>query len=493
MSSLVKLSASQMRAGLLSGEFTAKDLTSAHLDRIDATNTELNSFLLVTRESALESAENADKTIKQLGNKSPLFTGIPVAIKDMLVTKGIETKCASKILEGFIPPYDCTAVYRLKEHGAVILGKTNMDEFAMGSSNENSAYGPVRNPWDKSRVPGGSSGGSAACVCSGQAPIALGTDTGGSIRQPASLTGTIGLKPTYGRVSRYGAVAYASSLDQIGPFGRTVEDVAMALQVIAGKDSRDSTSIGAPVPNYLEELACAKGKGLSGLRVGVPKEYFSQGIDPEVSKSVHASIKALEGLGCQLVDISLPTTDYALATYYIIGPAEASSNLSRYDGIRYGKRSKNHKSLAELYASTRSEGFGQEVKRRILIGTYVLSQGYYDAYYRKAQQVRTLIIEDFKKAFSEQCDIIATPVSPTTAFALGEKTSNPLQMYMADICTIPVNLAGLPGISVPCGLDSKGLPIGLQLVGPALEETRLLVTAQAFMDQCPFDVTANIV
>lgn len=416
-----------------------------------------------------------------------MLCGIPVAVKDMLVTKDIQTTCASKILKGFIPPYDGTAVAKLKENGAVIVGKTNLDEFAMGSSNEHSHFGPVKNPWDITRVPGGSSGGSAVAVAAGQAPLALGTDTGEfNLTQPASLTGTVGIKPTYGRVSRYGAVAYASSFDQIGPFARNIKDLAIILEAISGPNEDDSTSMNVAVPNYLEELEKTEGSNLSGLRIGVPKEYFVDGMDKEVEASVRDSFKVFEKLGAKIVDISLPHTEYTLAVYYIIAPAEAASNLARYDGIRYGYRTANAENLNELYEITRAEGFGSEVKRRILIGNYVLSAGYYDAYYLKAQQVRTLIINDFKAAFHNHCDIIATPVAPTTAFRLGEKTSSPLSMYLEDIFTVPINLAGVPGLSVPCGLDSNGLPIGLQLIGAPFSELQMLKTALAFEKEVNF-------
>ncbi len=483
---LVSLSASEMRAGLIARRFSAVELVSAHLLRIEQTNKRFNSFLLVRAEECLKEAKLADRVLAEKGEDSPVFTGIPVAIKDMLITEGTETTCASKILKGFIPPYDCTAIRRLKQHGAIVLGKTNLDEFAMGASNENSAFGPVRNPWDETRVSGGSSGGSAVAVSLGQAPLALGTDTGGSIRQPAGFTGTCGIKPTYGRVSRYGAVAFASSLDQIGPFARSVEDLALALRIIAGVDEHDSTSMDVEVPDYVEALKTAS-SAIRGLRVGVPKEYFVKGMDSEVESGVRASIKLLGELGATIVDVSLPYTQYAIPVYYIINPAEASSNLSRYDGVRYGLRSKTANSLTELYEKTRAEGFGPEVKRRILIGTYVLSAGYYDAYYLKAQQVRTLIINDFKAAFANSCDVIACPTSPTTAFPLGEKSDSPLQMYLADIFTCPLNLAGLPGVSVPCGLDSSGLPIGFQLIGPPFSESRLLQVAHAFETQLRFD------
>ncbi|OVE80294.1 aspartyl/glutamyl-tRNA amidotransferase subunit A [bacterium J17] len=481
MNILVKLSASEMRAGLISSDFSAVELTKAHLDQIESTNENLNSFITVSSVQALKDAEKADAVLKEKQSSAPALCGIPVAIKDMLVTKGIETTCASKILKGFIPPYQCTAVAKLKKQGAVVVGKTNLDEFAMGSSNEHSAFGSVKNPWDNSRVAGGSSGGSAVAVAAAQAAISLGTDTGGSIRQPASFNGILGLKPTYGRVSRYGAVGFASSLDQIGPFARTVEDLALTLEAISGHDQSDATSMEVDVPKFSAELASADEKSLEGLKVGIPKEYFIDGIDAEVKSSVEKSLEQLGSLGAELIEISLPHTEYATATYYIVNSAEASSNLSRYDGVRYGYRAKEAKGTEEMYRQTRAAGFGREVKRRILMGTHVLSTGYYDAYYKKAQQVRTLIAKDFREAFKDKCDIIAAPVSPTTAFAFGEKSEDPLAMYLADVFTLPVNLAGLPGLSLPCGLDSNKLPIGLQLIAPAFEELRLLKTAKAFL------------
>lgn len=477
-----------MRAGLLKGDFRSEDLALAHLERIKQSNEELNSFITITEEKALQAAKAADVRLGEEKENSPLLCGIPLALKDMLVTKGVETTCASKILKGFVPPYTCTAVRRAEAQGAVVLGKTNMDEFGMGSSSENSAFGPVRNPWDKNRIPGGSSGGSAAAVASGQVPIALGTDTGGSVRQPAAMTGTLGLKPTYGRVSRYGAIAYASSCDQIGPFARSVPDLAAIFSAIAGKDSRDSTSVDKAVPNYLAEMHEKANEGLRGLKIGVPKEYLGDGLQEDIKTSFDASLKTFEKLGAEIIDVSLPHTEHALATYYIIVPAEASSNLARYDGVRYGHRAAQADTLQELYAKTRAEGFGKEVKRRIMMGSYVLSAGYYDAYYLKAQQVRTLVADDFKAAFANHCDIIATPVSPVTAFLLGERTASPLEMYLADVMTVPVSLAGLPALSLPSGLDSQKLPIGLQLIAPAFEESRLLSSAQAFLTEQPFEL-----
>ena len=486
MQSLISLSAAKMRAGLLQGQFSAFELVEAHLNRIRETQ-ELNSFILVEDKQALAAAKKADEILAKAGQNSPLLTGIPVAIKDMLVTKGMETTCGSKILKGFIPPYECTAVARLRDAGAIIIGKTNMDEFAMGSSSETSFAGPVRNPYDTKRVSGGSSGGSAVAVSVGQAPLSLGTDTGGSIRQPAAFCGVLGLKPTYGRVSRYGAVAYASSCDQIGPFARSIEDLALALGIIAGKDENDSTSMEVEVPDYLG-LIHGSSADLSGLRIGVPKEYFIPGMDSEVEGAVRRSLDTLAGLGAQIVDISLPHTEYALAAYYIIVPAEASSNLARYDGVKFGFRSERTSSLAEMYEATRAEGFGRTVKERILVGTYVLSAGYYEAFYHKAQQVRTLIIADFQAAFAEHCDVIAAPVSPSTAFLLGEKTDSPVQMYLADVFTVPLNLAGLPGLSLPCASDNNGLPIGMQLIAPPFSESTLLRVGDAFLRATDFDL-----
>lgn len=491
MCELIALTAREMRVGLLKGDFTSVELTDAHLERISSTNQEFNSFLTVTEERARTSAARADEQLQREKEHSAPLTGIPVAIKDMLVTKGVQTTAGSKILEGFLPPYQCTAVQRLETAGAVLLGKTNLDEFAMGSSNENSAFGVVRNPWDSSRVPGGSSGGSAVAVSLGQSAMSLGTDTGGSIRQPASFSGVFGLKPTYGRVSRYGAIAFASSLDQIGPFARSAYDLALALEVIAGFDAHDGTSMKEEVPSYTAELESQRGRGLKGTRVGVPKEYLTDGVASDVKNSIAAALKTLENLGAQVVDISLPHTEYATAVYYILAPAEASSNLNRYDGVRYGYRALPLTSLRDLYSKTRNQGFGDEVKRRILTGTFVLSAGYFDAYYRKAQRVRTLIINDFRAAFHNDCDIIAAPVAPTTAFPIGEKTDNPLDMYLADILTIPASLAGLPGLSVPCGLDSDGLPIGLQLIGPPFREVDLLHAAQEFSNETDFDCRAQ--
>ena len=488
MTNLLGLSAVEMRDGLISRDFSARELAEAHLVRIEQTNPQVNSFITISRDKALHDADRADKILAEHGASSPRLTGIPIAVKDMLCTQGIETTCASNILKGFVPPYDSTAVSRMKADGAVIVGKTNMDEFAMGSSSEHSAHGPVRNPWDLERVPGGSSGGSAVAVALGQSPIAIGTDTGGSIRQPASFCGVVGMKPTYGRVSRYGVVAYASSLDQVGPFARTVSDIALIMESIAGHDDHDSTSMKVEVPSYLSTLRANQGLGLQGIRVGVPKEYFIPGMDPAVDKSIREALKTMEKLGAELVEISLPHTEFALSVYYIIAPAEASSNLARYDGVRYGFRAADAVTLNEMYLQTRAQGFGAEVKRRILIGSYVLSTGYYDQYYNKAQCVRTLIVNDFKSAFANSCDVIAAPVSPTTAFKLGENEDSPLKMYLADIFTITANLAGLPGIAFPCGTDQGGLPIGMQLLGSPFSEPTLLRVARAYELEKNFDV-----
>jgi aspartyl-tRNA(Asn)/glutamyl-tRNA(Gln) amidotransferase subunit A len=460
-------------------ELSARELTRAVLDRIHATDTQTRSYLTVCEAEALTQADVADRLLTQ--DSPPPLCGIPIAVKDVILTKGIRSTAGSKILEHFIPPYDATVSHLLKQAGAVIVGKVNCDEFAMGSSNENSAFFSSRNPWDLSRVPGGSSGGSATAVAADQALAALGTDTGGSIRLPAAFCGVVGLKPTYGRVSRFGVVAYASSLDQVGPVTKDVHDCALLLQAIAGHDPQDSTSVDTPVPDYQAHLT----RGVHGLKIGIPKEYFVEGMQPEVEAAVQRALAALSTLGAQPISISLPHTEYAIATYYVIATAEASSNLARYDGTRYGYRTAQAANLTEMYYRTRAEGFGSEVKRRIMLGTYVLSAGYYDAYYLKAQKVRTLIRQDFLTAFSH-CDLIATPVAPTTAFRLGEKTADPLTMYLSDIFTIAVNLAGLPGLSVPCGFDKQGMPIGLQLIGKPFAEETLLQAAYAYEQATPW-------
>ncbi len=474
---LTDLTIHELHQRLIKRELTSVELTEAFLARIEATDDTLNAFITVTREEALKAAAAADEKLgKECGEKNfdPLF-GIPVALKDIFVTEGVRTTCASKILDNFIPPYDGTAVKRLKERGAVILGKLNMDEFGMGSSNENSAYGQTRNPWNLDRVPGGSSGGSAASVAALQAVASLGTDTGGSIRQPASHCGVVGLKPTYGRVSRYGVIAYASSLDQVGPFTRDVEDCAIMLRALAGYDPADSTSVNTPVPDYLKNLK----QGVKGLKIGLPKEYFIEGLDADVKQAIDAAIATYTELGAEIVEVSLPHTGYAVACYYLVATAEASSNLARYDGVRYGKRVDEGNGLIDMYMKSRAAGFGDEVKRRIMLGTYALSSGYYDAYYLKAQKVRTLIRQDFLEAFNK-VDVILTPVAPTPAFRLGEKTADPLQMYLSDIFTISVNLAGTCAMSLPCGFSAEGLPVGLQLIGQPFGEETILRAGHAY-------------
>jgi len=467
------LSLSELRKGLDRREFTAVEATRACLDRITTTDEAVNAFITVCNETALAEAAAADRRLA--AGDADLLTGIPLAVKDIFNTAGIRTTCASRILDNYIAPYDATAVARLKQQGSVILGKLNMDEFAMGSSNENSAFGPVRNPWDGSKVPGGSSGGSAACVAARQAIAALGTDTGGSIRQPAAHCGVVGLKPTYGRVSRYGVIAYASSLDQVGPVTRDVRDCAMLLQAIAGHDPADSTSVDTPVPDYAASL----GGELKGLKIGLPSEYFVDGLDAEVRAAVDAAVTTYRELGAEIVEVSLPHTAYAVACYYLIATAEASSNLARYDGVRFGLRAETSGGLIDMYMQSRAAGFGAEVKRRIMLGTYALSSGYYDAYYLKAQKVRTLIRQDFLDAFAK-VDVLLTPVAPTPAFGIGEKVADPLQMYLSDIFTIPVNLAGTCGLSLPGGFSGGGLPIGLQLIGKPFDEGTLLRTAYAY-------------
>ncbi|MDE0032440.1 MAG: Asp-tRNA(Asn)/Glu-tRNA(Gln) amidotransferase subunit GatA [Deltaproteobacteria bacterium] len=458
---------------LRSRELSAVELTQALFDRIEATDGAIGAYLAVCREQGMEDARRADAKLAA-GDPDSKLLGIPVALKDVLLTEGVPTTCASKILDGFTPPYDGTAVRRLKEAGAVVLGKTNMDEFAMGSSTENSGYSITRNPWNPDHVPGGSSGGSAAAVAAGQCIAALGTDTGGSIRQPASFCGIVGLKPTYGRVSRYGVVAYASSLDQVGPMTRDVTDCALVLQAVAGHDPADSTSVDVPVPDY----AAALTGDVKGLKIGVPKEYFAAGLQPEVEQAVRRGIDELEKAGALVTEVSLPRNDYAVAAYYIIAAAEASSNLARYDGMRYGPRVQAE-DLTSTYMKSRAQGFGHEVKRRIMLGTYVLSAGYYDAYYLKAQKVRTLLKQDMESALGE-CDAIVAPTCPTTAFKLEEMTHDPLQMYLSDILTISVNLAGLPALSVPCGFDDAGLPIGMQIIGRHFDEATVLRLGYAY-------------
>ena len=461
--------------GLEAKTFSSEEITQQYLDAIAKHDGNFNSFITVTPDQALAQARAAD-TARQNGSAGALC-GVPIAHKDIFCTEGVRTSCASKMLDNFIAPYNATVVERLANAGVVTLGKTNLDEFAMGSSNETSFYGAVRNPWNTDCVPGGSSGGSAAAIAAGLAPAATGTDTGGSIRQPAALCGLTGLKPTYGRVSRYGMIAFASSLDQGGPMAKTAEDNALLLQAIAGFDHRDSTSMDLPVPDYRAGL----NKDLSGLKIGVPKEYFSDGLDPEIASAIEASLDEYRKMGAEIKSISLPHTHLAVPCYYIIAPAEASANLSRFDGVRYGYRCENPKDLDDLYTRTRAEGFGEEVKRRILIGTYALSSGFYDAYYRKAQQIRRLIKQDFDEAF-KSVDIIAGPTTPNPAFALGEKVSDPVTMYLEDINTIAVNLAGLPAISLPAGF-TKGKPIGLQLIGRDFDETTLLAAAHQYQQR----------
>ncbi|NEQ35194.1 MAG: Asp-tRNA(Asn)/Glu-tRNA(Gln) amidotransferase subunit GatA [Okeania sp. SIO3I5] len=470
-------SISELHQQLISKERSAVEITQEALERINQLEPKLKSFICVTAEKAIEQARQVDAKIAT-GEKIGPLAGIPIAVKDNMCTRGIPTTCGSKILENFIPPYESTVTQKLVDAGAVILGKTNLDEFAMGSSTENSAYQVTSNPWDVERVPGGSSGGSAAAVASEECVVALGSDTGGSIRQPASFCGVVGMKPTYGLVSRYGLVAYASSLDQIGPFSRTVKDSAILLQAIAGYDPKDSTSLNVSIPDYTKNLRPnLRPKGQ--IRIGLIQETFGEGLDSSVLQAFTKAVELLQELGAEIQVVSCPRFRYGLPTYYIIAPSEASANLARYDGVKYGFRSPESENLLNMYAKTRAEGFGSEVKRRIMIGTYALSAGYYDAYYLKAQKVRTLIKEDFDKAFA-QVDILACPTAPTTAFKVGEKTDDPLSMYLSDLMTIPVNLAGLPALSLPCGFDQEGLPIGMQLIGNVLKEGLLFEVAHVY-------------
>ncbi|MFQ5329722.1 MAG: Asp-tRNA(Asn)/Glu-tRNA(Gln) amidotransferase subunit GatA [Thermodesulfobacteriota bacterium] len=459
---------------LQGGDFSSRRTTEAFLERIDAVEERVKAYLTVDREGALRAAEEADRRLASGKGVTPL-TGVPIAVKDIFSTKGLRTTCASKMLDNYIPPYDATVVTKLRESGAVILGKNNMDEFAMGSSTENSGFFTTGNPWELDRVPGGSSGGSAAAVAAGECAASVGTDTGGSIRQPAACCGVVGLKPTYGRVSRYGMIAFASSLDQAGPLTKDVTDAAILLQCMAGHDPNDSTSIEAPVPDYLAHMK----DGVDGLTIGIPREYFIDGVDGDVEEAVRSAIERLKEMGAKVVDVSLPNTRYATSVYYLVATAEASSNLARYDGVKYGFRAEGAKGLVEMYCKTRDGGFGAEVKRRIMLGTYALSSGYYDAYYKKASQVRTLVSRDFNEAFKE-CDIMVTPTAPTTAFRVGERTDDPLTMYLSDIFTISANLAGIPAISLPCGFSSEKMPIGLHFIAPSLDETTLLRTAYAY-------------
>lgn len=473
---LNRLTIHELQKLIRAGEATASDIVQSVFERIDEVEGRVHSYITLMKDYAFAEAAKADRDIK--AGKIKSLTGIPIALKDIVCTKGYLTTCGSHILHNYIPPYDATVVEKLKETGAIFTGKTNMDEFAMGSSTETSYFGITRNPWDLDRIPGGSSGGSAAAVAADECIASIGSDTGGSIRQPAALCGVVGMKPTYGRVSRFGLIAFASSLDQIGPFTKDVEDCAIMMNAIAGYDARESTSVPLAVPDYTEFLS----RGIDGWKVGIPKEYFIEGIDPDVNEAMEKAITTIKGLGATCVEISLPHTEYCLAVYYIIAPAEASSNLARYDGVKYGFRAQDSGDLLDMYKKTRSAGFGAEVKRRIMIGTYALSSGYYDAYYKKASQVRALITRDFEDAFT-QCDAILTPTSPTPAFKIGERMDNPLQMYLSDIFTISTNLAGIPGISVPCGFTREGLPIGVQFLAGNFEEGKLIQIASAFEKQ----------
>jgi len=475
MTGLHKLTLADLQKKFTAGEVTACDIVQAYTLRINQVEPKVKAYITQTKDTAMAQAEALDEKLKGWRRTMPL-TGMPVAIKDNICTEHVPTTCASRMLAEFVPPYDATVIARLRGQGYLLLGKTNLDEFAMGSSTENSAFGPSRNPWNVGHVPGGSSGGSAAAVAADECVAALGSDTGGSIRQPAALCGVVGLKPTYGRVSRFGLVAFASSLDQIGPITKDVTDAAIMLNVIAAHDPLDSTSANLPVPDYTKAL---KKRDLKKLKVGVPQEFFSEGLDPEVEQAVRAAIEELKNLGGEVKEISLPTTDYAVAIYYLIATAEASSNLARFDGVKYGLRTKQAKDLLDMYMKTRQEGFGPEVKRRIMLGTYALSAGYYDAYYGKAQAARTMTKRDFDEAF-RTVDLIVTPVTPTPAFKLGEKSEDPLQMYLSDIFTISVNLAGVPAIAVPCGFSKAGLPIGMQIIGRPFEEETVLRAAHAY-------------
>ncbi len=477
---LHSLTIHQLHELLVKKEVTSREATEAFYRRIEKVDGKIHAYLMLTEEEAFRQADEVDRKIIR-GEEIGDLAGIPIGLKDILCTKGIETTCGSKILRGYVPFYDATVIRQLKEREAVFLGKLNMDEFAMGSSTENSGFQTTRNPWDPERIPGGSSGGSAAAVAADECVGALGTDTGGSIRQPASCCGVVGLKPTYGRVSRYGLVAFASSLDQIGPITKDVEDCAILLNGVSGYDPRDSTSVNVEVPNYKRCLV----SDVKGVRIGIPDEYFIEGMDPDVERSVKEAIDLFKKFGAEVKAISLPHTPYAVAIYYIICTAEASSNLARYDGVKYGFRSDRYEDLMEMYGRTRAEGFGKEVKRRIILGTYVLSAGYYDAYYRKASQVRTLMRNDFERAF-EKVDVIVAPTAPTPAFKIGEKVEDPLQMYLSDILTIPVNLAGIPAISLPCGFSREGLPIGLQIMGKHFDEGKILRVAFTFEQNTDF-------
>ncbi len=471
-----------LRNGIARGETTAGASVEAALTNAEKLNETLNAFLEIDRDGGVKRAREIDAQIKSQTDVDLRLAGVPIAVKDNICVRGLQTSCGSRILGPYHPPYNATAIERLIDAGAVVISKTNCDEFAMGSSNENSAFGPVRNPWDVSRVPGGSSGGSAAAVAAGIVPVALGSDTGGSVRQPAALCGVIGLKPTYGRVSRYGLVAFGSSLDQIGVFARNAQDAAAVLEIIAGRDPHDATTADVPVPNYIGETE----KSIEGLRLGVSRSLMGEGLDDEVRAAIEKAIDAYQDLGVKIVDIDLPHAKYAIAVYYIIATAEASSNLARYDGVRYGFRAEEAPALRQMYRKTRDEGFGAEVKRRIMLGTYVLSAGYYEAYYLKAQKVRMLLRQDFANAF-QTCDAILTPTTPTPAFKFGEKVDDPLAMYLNDIYTVTANLAGAPGVSVPCGLSSEGLPIGMQLLGPYWSEATLLRLTRGYQSAYPFE------
>lgn len=477
---ITKLTVHELIEKMNNNELTSEEITKAYIDRIDKKEDDVKAFVTTLKEEAIKKAKKIDEEIKTDKNKSQVL-GIPIGIKDNICTKGIKTTCSSHMLENFVSPYDATVVEKLNEKGLINLGKLNMDEFAMGGSTEYSYFKKTSNPWNLNKVPGGSSGGSAAAVAAEMVPWALGSDTGGSIRQPASFCGVVGLKPTYGLVSRYGLVAFASSLDQIGPITKDVEDAALLLNIIAGPDKKDSTSENIEVKDYTKNLK----NDIKGKKIGVPREFLGEGINKEVKENIENSIERYKNLGAEIVDISLDIANYSLATYYIIACAEASSNLGRFDGIRYGYRAKEFKDLKDLYKKSRSEGFGEEVKRRIILGTYVLSSGYYDAYYKKAQKVRTLVMKEFEKAF-EKCDVILTPTAPSVAFDIGSKSKNPLEMYLADIYTVSVNIAGLPGISIPSGVNSENMPIGMQLIGNKFEEEKILNIAYQFEKDLKF-------
>ncbi len=477
---ITELTVHELQEKIKSKELKISQITKAYVDRINEKEKDVNSFITTLTNEAIEKSKEIEEKVNNRELTSEL-AGIPIGIKDNMCTKGVKTTCASKMLENFIAPYDATVVEKLNEEGIINLGKLNMDEFAMGASTEYSALAKTRNPWNLNTVPGGSSGGSAAAVAANLVPWALGSDTGGSIRQPAAFCGVVGLKPTYGLVSRYGLVAFASSLDQIGPITKDVTDSAILLNVLVGHDEKDTTSLDMPKQDYTKALK----NDVKGMKIGVPKEFFAEGINEEVKNKLNEAIEKYKELGAQVEEFSLDIAEYALATYYIIACAEASSNLGRFDGIRYGYRTKNYENLKDIYRNSRSEGFGEEVKRRIILGTYVLSSGYYDAYYKKAQQVRTLVKQEFDKAF-EKYDVILTPTSPTVAFEVGTRSNNPLEMYLADICTVSVNIAGLPGISIPCGVDSKGMPIGMQLIGNRFEESKILNAAYTYEQATKF-------